>query len=170
MHWIQRKKGRKKEELILRLWTGVLLYQFSSVTQSYLTLCDPMNCSTPGLPVHHQPLEFFQTHVHWVGDVWRLHWLLHSEEVLFKRIFHCWCYVLNSWLLETALPENSYKAHITSCCIPKNPFSRTSLVVQWLRLCAPKAESWGLIPAQGTRSHMLQLRVHRLKLRPGTAK
>ena len=42
--------------------------QFSSVAQSYLTLCDPMNCSTPGLPVHHQLLEFTQTHVHWVSD------------------------------------------------------------------------------------------------------
>ena len=38
--------------------------QFSSVAQSCLTLCDPMNHSTPGLPVHHQPLEFTQTHVH----------------------------------------------------------------------------------------------------------
>ena len=42
--------------------------QFSSVAQSCPTLCDPMNCSTPGLPVHHQLLEFTQTHVHWVGD------------------------------------------------------------------------------------------------------
>ena len=41
--------------------------QFSSITQSYLTLCDPMNCSTSGLPVHHQLLESTQTHVHWVG-------------------------------------------------------------------------------------------------------
>ena len=45
-----------------------LWVQFSSVTQSYLTLCDPMDCSTPGFPVHHQPPEFTQTHVHWVGD------------------------------------------------------------------------------------------------------
>ena len=42
--------------------------QFSSVAQSYSTLCDPMDCSTPGLPVHHQLLEFTQTRVHWVGD------------------------------------------------------------------------------------------------------
>ena len=42
--------------------------QFSSVTQSCLTLCDPMDCSTPGIPVHHQLPEFTQTHVHWVGD------------------------------------------------------------------------------------------------------
>ena len=42
--------------------------QFSSVAQSCLTLCKPMNCSTPGLPVHHHLSEFTQTHVHWVGD------------------------------------------------------------------------------------------------------
>ena len=42
--------------------------QFSSVTQSCPTLCDPMNCSTPGLPVHHQLPEFTQAHVHRVGD------------------------------------------------------------------------------------------------------
>ena len=42
--------------------------QFSSVAQSCPTLCDPMNCSTPGLPVHHQLPEFTQTHVHRVGD------------------------------------------------------------------------------------------------------
>ena len=42
--------------------------QFSSVTQSCPTLCHPMNCRTPGLPVHHQLPEFTQTHVHRVGD------------------------------------------------------------------------------------------------------
>ena len=42
--------------------------QFSSVAQSCPTLRDPMNCSTPGLPVHHQLSEFTQTHAHWVGD------------------------------------------------------------------------------------------------------
>ena len=42
--------------------------QFSSVAQSCLTLCDPMNRSTPGLPAHHQLPEFTQTHVHRVGD------------------------------------------------------------------------------------------------------
>ena len=41
--------------------------QFSSVAQSCLTLCDLMNGSTPGLPVHHQLLEFTQTHVHRVS-------------------------------------------------------------------------------------------------------
>ena len=44
------------------------LLQLSSVAQSCLTLCDPMNHSTPGLPVHHQLPKFTQTHVHRVGD------------------------------------------------------------------------------------------------------
>ena len=42
--------------------------QFSLVAQSCLTLCNPMNRSTPGLPVHHQLLEFTQTHIHRVGN------------------------------------------------------------------------------------------------------
>ena len=42
--------------------------QFSSATQSYPTLFDPIDCSTPGLPVHHQLLEFIQIHVHWISD------------------------------------------------------------------------------------------------------
>ena len=46
--------------------------QFSSVAQSCPTLCDPMNCSTPGLPVHHQLPEFTQTHVHQVSDAIQL--------------------------------------------------------------------------------------------------
>ena len=50
---------------------------FSSITQSCPTLCDPMNCSIPGLPVHHQLPESTQTHVHWVGDaIQRSHSLL----------------------------------------------------------------------------------------------
>ena len=57
------------------LWKSVKIlvmyinwFQFSSVAHSCLTLCDPMDCSMPGLPVHHQLPESTQTHVHWVGD------------------------------------------------------------------------------------------------------
>ena len=50
---------------VLSLFSSV---QFSSVTQLCPTLCDPMNRSTPGLPVHHQLPEFTQTHVHRVSD------------------------------------------------------------------------------------------------------
>ena len=47
---------------------GISSVQFSSVAQPHLTLCDPMECSTPGLPVHHQLPKLTQTHVHQVGD------------------------------------------------------------------------------------------------------
>ena len=50
------------------VYSGLISFQFSSVVQSCPTLCDPMNHSTPGLPVHHQLLEFTQTHVHRVRD------------------------------------------------------------------------------------------------------
>ena len=46
----------------------VISSQFSSVAQSYLTLCNPMDCSMPGFPVRHQLLELAQTHVHRIGD------------------------------------------------------------------------------------------------------
>ena len=49
-----------------------LSVQFSSVTQSSSNLCDPMNCSTPGLPVLHQLPEATQTHVHWVDNAIQL--------------------------------------------------------------------------------------------------
>ena len=48
--------------------TSISSVQFNSVTQLCLTLCDPMDCRTPDLPVHHQLPEFIQTHVHWVSD------------------------------------------------------------------------------------------------------
>ena len=56
---------------VYSLWSCLLLQNVSSLvqfSQSCLTLWDPMDCSTPGLPVHHQLLEFTQTHVHRVGD------------------------------------------------------------------------------------------------------
>ena len=52
-------------------WLDYLVFRsvkFSSVPQSCSALCDPMDCSTPGFPVHHQLLELAQTHAHRVGD------------------------------------------------------------------------------------------------------
>ena len=72
---------RSNPRLLYPLHCGQILYplshlgsqicvsvQFSSVAQLCLTLCKPMNHSTPGFPVHHELLEFTQTHVHQVGD------------------------------------------------------------------------------------------------------
>ena len=54
--------------IYIYIYLSVHSVQFSLVAQSCPTLCNPMNQSTPGLPVHHQLLEFTQTHVHRVGD------------------------------------------------------------------------------------------------------
>ena len=56
--------------------------QFSSITQSCPTLCNPMNCITPGFPVHHQVPEFGQTHVHQGSDA-----ILHHPLLLLSSIF-----------------------------------------------------------------------------------
>ena len=63
-YWVLREQSQWRYTTTL----SVFLVQFSSLAQSCPTLCDPMNCSTPGLPVYHQFLESTQTHVHWVSD------------------------------------------------------------------------------------------------------
>ena len=73
-----------------------MLVQFSSVAQSHPTLCNPMDCSTPGLPVHHQLPEFTQTQVHWISDAIQLShpllfpspptFYLSQDEGLFNRV------------------------------------------------------------------------------------
>ena len=76
--------------------------QFSSVAQSCLTLCDPMDCSTPGLPVHHQLLEFTQTHVHRVCDTIQLSYPLSfpsppAFNLSQHRVFSNWSFLCVRW-------------------------------------------------------------------------
>ena len=76
-HWTQEIDGKRKGK-VKTGWEECLKTEnlkfdmgpvhFSSVAQSFLTLCDPTDCSTPGFPVHHQLLELAQIHVHQVGD------------------------------------------------------------------------------------------------------
>ena len=71
------------------LLQSICSVQFSSVAQSCPTLCDPKDCSTPGLPVHHQLPEFTQTHVHGVGDaIQSSHSLLSSSPPAFSLSQH----------------------------------------------------------------------------------
>ena len=70
-HFHSLKVGMQNGTGILEDHLAVSSVQFSSVTQSCPTPCDPMNRSTPGLPVHHQLPEFTQTHVHRVSDAIR---------------------------------------------------------------------------------------------------
>ena len=71
MKWNEKREWKRKNKTFKNYGTiskGISSVQFSSVAQLCPTLCDPMYCSTPGLPVHRQFLEITQTHIHWVGD------------------------------------------------------------------------------------------------------
>ena len=68
IHFLQICKLARANYQASMLQSCFLKVQFSSVTQLCPTLCDPMNRSTPGLPVHHQLPEFTQTHAHGVSD------------------------------------------------------------------------------------------------------
>ena len=65
-----------------------IVNQVSSVAQLCPTLCDPMNCSTPGFPVHHQLPELAQTHVHWVGNAIQSSHPLSSPSPPAFNLFH----------------------------------------------------------------------------------
>ena len=86
--WLNSRKSPGYSHILLvsRTMGFSWVVQFSSVAQSCLTFCDPMNHSTPGLPVHHQLPEFTQTHVHWVGDAIN-HLILCHPLLLLPSIF-----------------------------------------------------------------------------------
>ena len=80
-------KGKQSHEMMLSITNHSV--QLSSVAQSCPTLCDPMDCSTPGLPVHHHLPELTQTHVHWVGDaIQPSHPLLSPSSPAFTLFHH----------------------------------------------------------------------------------
>ena len=80
--------------------------KFSSVAQSCLTLCDPMNRSTPGLPVHHQLREFTQTHVRWISDaIQPSHPLLSPSSS--KDKLTCWAIALWWYFSKLGLGPNN---------------------------------------------------------------
>ena len=68
LHSVESHRVKHDWSDLAQACTWELSVQFSSLAQSCLTLCDPMDHSMPGLPVHHQLPEFTQTHVHWYGD------------------------------------------------------------------------------------------------------
>ena len=113
---------------------------FSSVTQSCLTLCDPMDCSTPGFPVHHQLPELTQIHVHWVGDAIQPSYPLSSS---FPPAFNLSQHQgLFKWVFNIRWPK--YWSFRIS---PSNEYSGLfSFRMDWL----------GLLAVQGTLKSLLQ--------------
>ena len=121
---------------------GTLSDQIRSVAQLWPTLCDPMNCSTPGLPVHHQLPDFTQTHVHWVSDAIFLLLppippsirVFSNESVLCIRWSKYWNFSIS--------PSNEYSVQISS---------RTN----WLDLLAVQGTLNSLLQNHSTKSSVL---------------
>ena len=113
----------------------VKLCLVSSVAQSCLTLCDPMDCSTPGLPVHHQLPELTQTHIHRVGHaIQPSHPLSSLSPPIFNfpsiRVFS------NESVIRIRWPKNwSFSFSIST----SNEYSGLiSFRIDWLDLCSPR--------------------------------
>ena len=107
------------------------LILFCSVTQSCPTVYDPMDCSTPGLPVHHQVPEFTQTHVHWVSDaIQPSHPLLYPSPPAFNLSQH---QSLFKWVSSCIRWPKYWSFSIS----PSNEYSGLiSFRVDWLDLLA----------------------------------
>ena len=125
--------------------------QFSSVAQLCLTLCDPMDCSTPGLPVHHHLLEFAQTHVHRVGDtIQPSHSLSSPSPSIFPsiRVFS------NELVLRIRWPKYwSFSFSIS----PSNEYSGLiSFRMDWLDLLAVQGTLKSLLQRHSSKASILQ--------------
>ena len=116
-------------------------YQFSSVAQSCLTLCNPTDCSTPGFPVHHQLPELAQTHVHWVSDaIQPPHLLSSTTPPAFNVSQH-------QGLFKWASSSHQVAKNWSFSFSPSNEYSRLICFrMDWLDLLA----------AQGTLKSLLQ--------------
>ena len=125
-------------------------HQFSSVAQSCPTLCDHMDCSLPGLPVHHQLPEFTQTHVHWVSDAIQPSHPLSSPSPpsIFQRVFS------NESELHTRWPKYWSFSFIIS---PSNEHSGLiSFRMDWLDLLAVQGTLKGLFQHHSSKASILQ--------------
>ena len=128
--------------------------QFRSVTQSCPTLCDPMDCSTPGFPVHYQLLEFTQTHVHWVSDAIQPSHPL-SSLLLPPSIFPSIRVFSNELLLRIRWPKYwSFSFSIS----PSNEYSGLiSSRMDWLDLLAVQGTPKSLLQHHSSKASILQL-------------
>ena len=129
------------------------MFQFSSVTQSCPTLSDPIDCSTPGFPVHHQLLEFTQTHVHWVSDA------IQPSHSLFSlspspSIFPSIRVFSNESVLRIRWPKYwSFSFNIS----PSNEYSGLiSLRINWLDPLAVQGTLKSLVQHHSSKASVLQ--------------
>ena len=127
-------------------------HQFSLVTQSCPTLCNPMDCSTPGFPVHHQLPEFTQTHVHHVNDAIQPSHPL-SSLFLLPLIFPSIRGFSNESLLPSRGPNyQSFSFNIS----PSNEYSGLiSFRMDWLYLLAVQGTLKSLLQHHSSKASIL---------------
>jgi len=130
--------------------------QFSSVTQSCPTLCDPMDCSLPGLPVHHQLPEFTQTHVHRVSDAIQPSYPL-SSLLLLPSIFPSIRVFSNESILHIRWTKYwSFSFSIS----PSNEYSGLiSFKMDWLDLLVVQGILRSLVQHHSSKASILQCSV-----------
>ena len=127
--------------------------QLSSVAQSCPTLCDPMNCSTPGLPVHHQLSEFTQTHVHGVSDaIQPSHPLSSPSPPAFNLSQH--------WGLFQWVSSSHQVAKVLEFQLQHHSFQRTPRTdlfrMDWLDLLAVQGTLKSLLQHHSSKASILQ--------------
>ena len=129
-----------------------LVVQFSLVNQLSLTLCNPMDYSTPGFHVHHQLLEFTQTHVHWVGDAIQPSPPLSSPSS--ASIFPSISVFSNESVLHIRWPKYwSFSFSIS----PSNEYSRLmSFRMDWLDFLAVQGTLKSLLQHHSSKASILQ--------------
>ena len=134
-------------------YSFILKVQFSSVALLCPTLCDPMNHSTAGLPVHHQHPEFTQTHVHWVNDA-SIHLILCRPLLLLPPIFPSMRVFSN----ESVLPIRWLKFWSFSFSIsPSNEYSGlVSFRIYWVDFLAVQGTLKSLLKHYSSKASILQ--------------
>ena len=135
---------------MLDFWA--LILQFSSVAQSCPTLCDPMDCSKPGLPVHRQLPEFTQAYVHWVGDAIQLSHPLSSPSPPALSLFQCQVFSNESVLHIRGPKYWSFSFSIS----PSNEYSGLiSFGMDWLDLLAVQGTLKSLLQHHSSKASIL---------------
>ena len=153
--WIPKKDKNKNVQYIMMFYKEIKngpeksLFQFSSVAQLCLTLCNPMDCSKPGFPVHHQPPEFTQTRIHWVSDaIQPSHPLSSPSPSASIRVFS------NESVLHISWPKiGSFSFSIS----PSNEYSGPiSFRIDWLDLLVVQGTLKSLLQHFGSKASILQ--------------
>ena len=129
------------------------MFQFSSVAQLYPTLCNPMDCSTLDLPVHHQLPELIQTHIHWVGDVIQPSHPLSSLSPPTFSLLSIWVFS-NESALHIRWPQ--YWSFSFSISPPNEYSGLISFRMDWLDLLAIQGALKSLLQHHSSEASILQ--------------